>query len=109
MNGAAGYAMPMAAVRAVHRAAPFVPLLRMEDVYITGMCAQFANISVVMDLRFEQLRLNPQEGSAFIRVVSNSPHTPEELLKIHGVVSELEPVKNGYESIYKCTWTKCIY
>ena len=108
VNGGSGYAMPMATVRAIDKVAPFVPLIRMEDVYITGMCAKKAKIMIMNDVRFGQDVIEPGEFGGFIRLVSNSPHTPQNLFKIHDIVSKLSPVVYGYETIYKCQWTKCV-
>ena len=51
-NGGCGYAMTGSAAFAIRHAVAKVNFLKMEDVYITGVCAQQAGVPVLHDARF---------------------------------------------------------
>ena len=47
LNGGCGYAMTGSAAFAIRHVIPKVPFLKMEDVYVTGLCAEKANVAVI--------------------------------------------------------------
>ena len=76
------YAMSGPAALKLYQASLRVPIFWLEDVYITGMCALVANIPLIKDTRFSDIK-TPLYGLAFRDRISAHGFTVPEIKIIH--------------------------
>ena len=74
-----GYAMSGSAAVKLYEASLRIPLFWMEDIFITGMCALDANVTLIGDDRFSISRRKPFSGCIFRRQISGHEYTGAEI------------------------------
>ncbi|KAI8780001.1 beta-1,3-galactosyltransferase 5 [Biomphalaria glabrata] len=76
------YAMTTSAAKRLYKASFQVPFFRLEDVYITGLCAKKANVEVIHNNLFFNVKRNPT-GCSFKNTISGHRYRRAEMERIH--------------------------
>ena len=90
VEGGCGYAMTTTAARAIRQVSHVTPLMSMEDVYVTGICAIKARIPVLGDERFSNIHL-PYGGKFVYKFLTGGNYTLEDIQDIHQIFLSTSP------------------
>ena len=87
-SGGATYSMSMSAVKSIAQVMASVPQINLEDVYITGMCAHKANVTILNDDRIQSSKVTSKEKSTMEPAfrISGGSHSIDELKEVHDLV-----------------------
>ncbi|XP_013070463.2 beta-1,3-galactosyltransferase 1-like [Biomphalaria glabrata] len=76
------YAMTTKTAKLLYQTTLQLPLFRLEDVYVTGFCAQKANVSLVNNAHFLEGK-HDASGCLFRNQISGEGFTTEEIIQIY--------------------------
>lgn len=83
------YLMSQNVARKLFQTATAIPIFHLEDVYITGICAEKAQITRVHDHRFTDYQI-PFERCTFLKLYSAHSFRPQEMYKAQLLFNQLQ-------------------
>ena len=85
VDGGGAYAMTSSAAAAIRGVSPYVDLVRLEDVYVTGLCAGRAGVELVNHAGFSsrKLDISNMTSSSFSKQITASQYSPREIRDVH--------------------------